>query len=106
MSLDENTPDARRFPIMGGRDRALKSVDWSVAEQAREQALTNHGQTLEQLAARGGLDAREGIHRADQRGGSLWVWLAADVLGNTSSRNHGAAAGCVTAGGSYSCSNK
>ena len=59
MSLDENTPDARRFPIMGGRDRALKSVDWSVAEQAREQALTNHGQTLEQLAARGGLDARE-----------------------------------------------
>lgn len=59
MSLDENTPDARRFPIMGGRDRALKSVDWWVAEQAREQALTNHGQTLEQLAARGGLDARE-----------------------------------------------
>ncbi len=63
-------------------------------------------------ARRAGIEAEaarlhtEYLTLQELRGGSLWVWLAADVLGNTSSRNHGAAAGCVTAGGSYSCSNK
>lgn len=47
------------FPIMGNRGRTLKTVDWDVAEDARDQAEKNHGQTLETLAARGGLTAVE-----------------------------------------------
>jgi hypothetical protein len=42
------------------RQRGLpRSVPWSVAEQAREQAYRNHEQTLERLAQRGGLCPRE-----------------------------------------------
>jgi hypothetical protein len=47
------------FPIMGNRGRTLIVVDWATAEAARDQAEINHGQTLEALAARGGMTAFE-----------------------------------------------
>lgn len=47
------------FPIMGNRGRTLITVQWDVAEAARAQAEINHGQTLESLAARGGMTAFE-----------------------------------------------
>lgn len=62
MTLDRTqfTPvPPKVFPIMGNRGRTLISVAWSVAESARDQAERNHGQTLEQLAARGGMTAVE-----------------------------------------------
>lgn len=48
--------DKRRFPILSGdRSDGPTSVPWSIVEPHREQALRNHGQTLERLAERGGL---------------------------------------------------
>lgn len=49
----------KRFPIMIGnvaRDyRGPRSVPWEMVEPHRETAQRFHGQTLEQLAKRGGL---------------------------------------------------
>jgi len=47
----------KRFPVLG--DKIIKSVPWDLLEPHRAQAITNHGQTLEQLAVRGGLDLAE-----------------------------------------------
>lgn len=47
----------RRFPIHG--DNICRSVPWDCVEPHREQIERNHGQTLEQLAQRGGLDFGE-----------------------------------------------
>ena len=44
----------RRFPILNG-----PSVPWSLVAPYERQARENHSQTLEELAARGGLDAGE-----------------------------------------------
>lgn len=57
----------RRFPVLRGqsrlprevRERWPRSVPWSFAEAFREQAMENHGQTLERLAQRGGLSPEE-----------------------------------------------
>lgn len=52
----------RRFPILdeGERPRDIPpSVPWSLVAPHAEQALRNHGQTLERLAERGGLSTRE-----------------------------------------------
>lgn len=59
MTDKDQTPPARRFPILGERARKIRSVAWEVVETARDQIQANHGQTLEQLAAIGGLHARE-----------------------------------------------
>ena len=59
MTKEDQAQSARRFPVLGGRDRTIRSVDWQAVEAARDQIETNHGQTPEQLAAVGGLDARE-----------------------------------------------
>lgn len=62
MTLSKPKPEAaptRPFPIMGNRGRTLITVEWATAEAAREQAEINHGQTLESLAARGGMTAFE-----------------------------------------------
>ena len=48
--------DERRFPVIG-TDGC--SVPWALVEPYREQATRNHGQTLERLAERGGLDWME-----------------------------------------------
>lgn len=57
----------RRFPVICGqsglphkvRERWPRSVPWSFAETFREQAESNHDQTLERLAERGGLAPEE-----------------------------------------------
>jgi len=54
----------RQFPVLygytlKGLDWMPKSIPWSEAEKFREQAHTNHGQTLERLAERGGLAPEE-----------------------------------------------
>lgn len=59
MTKEDQAQPARRFPVLGGRDRTIRSVDWQAVEAARDQIEANHGQTPEQLAAVGGLDARE-----------------------------------------------
>lgn len=41
------------FPILGSRG---VTVDWQLVAEHNEQVYRNHGQTLAQLAARGGLD--------------------------------------------------
>ncbi len=48
----------KRFPILNATGRA-RSVPWNALEPHRTQAMRNHGQTLEQLAERGGLDCAE-----------------------------------------------
>lgn len=49
--------ETKPFPIMGCAE--LKSVPWWLAETARGQLHRNHGQTVERLAQRGGLDVIE-----------------------------------------------
>lgn len=44
-----------RFPILG----TGRSVPWDFMAPHEEQAQVNHGQTLERLAQRGGLDPAE-----------------------------------------------
>ena len=65
----------RKFPIIVPRDdkgRDIKncprSVPWSLVEPHRAQAMSNHSQTLERLAERGGLSPDE-LHAVvhDQR---------------------------------------
>jgi len=50
--------DDRRFPVMS-RDGLPKSVPWLLVAPHESQAKINHGQSLEQLAQRGGLDPIE-----------------------------------------------
>lgn len=63
--------DIKRFPVLNqqscraaDRKTMPRSVPWSFVEKFREQAETNHDQTLERLAQRGGLAPEE-------------MWLAA-----------------------------
>jgi len=49
--------DTKPFPIMG--NDKIKSVPWWLVETARGQLQRNHGQTIELLAKRGGLDVLE-----------------------------------------------
>ena len=42
---------SKKFPIMGSA-----MIPWEVLEPHEPQAITNHGQTLQKLASRGGLD--------------------------------------------------
>ncbi len=55
----------RQFPILyAGRQRKEhrwwpKSISWNLIEPHRNHAEKNHGQTLERLAERGGLDPVE-----------------------------------------------
>lgn len=43
---------ARKFPII----HTNENIEWNIVEPYRERALINHGQTLERIAERGGLD--------------------------------------------------
>lgn len=54
--------EGRRFPIMGG-----PSLPWAMIEPHRIQALSNHSQTLEQLAERSGLDPSEALAVLESR---------------------------------------
>ncbi len=54
----------RRFPILLGRgygDGERLSIPWNVIDGHEGQALLNHSQTLERLAARGGLGPDEAV---------------------------------------------
>lgn len=67
----------RRFPVLGhpAVDGPLPaSVPWALVEPHRERARTNHGQTLERLAERGGLCPVELWMLVHERG-----WTAADL---------------------------
>lgn len=63
---------SKRFPVIRGQSRASRevtatwprTVPWSFVETFRERAESNHSQTLEVLASRGGLGPDE-------------MWLAA-----------------------------
>lgn len=49
----------RRFPIL--HDTEIKSVPWAVMEPHELQALRNHAQGLDRLAARGGVTPEEAV---------------------------------------------
>jgi hypothetical protein len=50
----------RQFPIIQARGvHSPRSVPWRLLADHEGQALMNHGQTLEHLAGRGGLDVFE-----------------------------------------------
>lgn len=51
------------FPILGG----YGVIPFEVIEPHREQAMKNHGQTLERLAERGGLDYDEMLSVLEDR---------------------------------------
>ena len=55
-STGGSTAGERRFPIM---DEHCKSLPWDMLEPHEAQAIRNHGQTLKELAERGGLDIVE-----------------------------------------------
>lgn len=54
---------SKRFPVhpysMRGEGWFPRSIAWGQAEKFRKQAESNHGQTLERLAERGGLSPEE-----------------------------------------------
>lgn len=49
----------KEFPILFGYHNWRRSVPWYLVESCEDQAMINHGQTLERLAKRGGLSPRE-----------------------------------------------
>lgn len=49
----------RRFPIL--HDTEIKSIPWAVMEPHELQALRNHAQGLDRLAARGGVTPEEAV---------------------------------------------
>lgn len=53
---------ARRFPIMGG-----PSIPWEMIAPCERQAQSNHQQSLERLAERGGLDPTEALAVLESR---------------------------------------
>lgn len=55
--LGDECQAIKRFPVLG--HKTLKSIPWELLEPHRENAIINHGQSLEQLARRGGLDLAE-----------------------------------------------
>lgn len=60
----EKPGERRLFPVMFlSRDQRVlgipELIDWAFVEPHRKQAQTNHNQTLEQLADRGGLTPAE-----------------------------------------------
>lgn len=71
MAVGAAVSDERRFPVLNQQSRPWperlkmpRSVPWAFVEKFRAQAETNHDQTLERLAQRGGLAPEE-------------MWLAA-----------------------------
>lgn len=48
---------ARKYPVIGTNPQEY--IPWEILIPHEEQALQNHGQTLERLAERGGLDWNE-----------------------------------------------
>lgn len=53
------------MPIMGAT--LLSEIPWDFIAPHERQAMTNHGQTLERLAQRGGLGASEAIDIVEGR---------------------------------------
>ena len=53
------------MPIMGGV--LLKAIPWALISSHDEQAQTNHGQTLNRLAERGGLGPSEALAIIEDR---------------------------------------
>ena len=49
----------RRYPVHSSDRRQLESVPWAMLEEHAYQVESNHGQTLERLAERGGLGLTE-----------------------------------------------
>lgn len=51
----------RQFPVLRSRhhEGGVEFIPWEIIEPHEKQAYANHGQSLEQLARRGGLSWRE-----------------------------------------------
>ena len=74
---------ARRFPIHSTHSHMLKSVPWSVLTPHEQQAMRNHGQSLECLAARGGLGLDELVAVLEDRPyKAMDLGVALDVIWN------------------------
>lgn len=58
----------RDFPIL--HDTEIKSIPWAVMAPHEQRALTNHRQTLEQLANRGGVTPEEALAIIEDR---MWI---------------------------------
>ena len=77
--------EERQFPVLlNYQERKMhpecpRSVPWQFVETFREQARANHGQTLERLAERGGLDPCEMWNAAHGHRWSNKVDLAAAI---------------------------
>lgn len=86
--MNNQVPKFKVLAGYGDKRGGPNSIPWSEAEKFREQAHTNHGQTLEGLNGRGGLSVLE-IHCArlgkrlgeirkftwqDVRDAYVWVW--------------------------------
>lgn len=56
---------AKLFPVLGSR--TVKVMPWSLVEPWRRQVYRNHGQSLEELAKRGGLSPCELLAAATAR---------------------------------------
>ena len=62
---------SKSMPILGCRDF---KIPWELIEPHRQQAMENHGQTLERLAERGGLSFDEAAAVLENRRWSKIVW--------------------------------
>ena len=55
------------MPISVGFETRLEPLAWAIIEPHREQAMKNHGQTLERLRERGGLGPCEAVAILEDR---------------------------------------
>ncbi len=74
---------ARVFPILRDTYRArhrdrLRSIPWGLISPHEAQAKQNHNQTLERLAQRGGLSAREAMAVLSGDSWSAWGDVSAE----------------------------
>ena len=68
----------RFFPIM--KSDLFRAVPWFLMELHKKQADTNHGQTLERLAERGGLCPSEALAVLEDRSWTSIETPLADVM--------------------------
>lgn len=65
--------EVRRFPVGSPHHRGVY-LPWAMIKPYEDQALRNHGQTLERLAERGGLSPREALCILDREGWMQSSW--------------------------------
>lgn len=53
--------DERQFPLLGQADSRFRSIPWGLIAPHEKRARSNHGQSFEMLARRGGLSVDEAL---------------------------------------------